>query len=68
MDILYTAYKFKLDSDTSKRPCGMNNLIYCDKKKPSPRIQRAICSKVSTDWDTVVFFEDDKPMRTIELW
>ena len=69
MSTLYTAYKFKLDEDTSKRPCGMNNLVYLDRKYPSPRKQREVCElPYIQGYDTVVFFEDEKSIRTIELW
>lgn len=70
MSTLYTAYGFHLDDDTSKRPCGMNTLVHLDSKKaPSNSQQRFICELAEKrGYDTVVFFQDDTAIRTIELW
>lgn len=70
MSTLYTAYGFHLEEDTSKRPCGMNTLVHLDTKKaPSKSQQRFTCELAAKrGYDTVVFFADDKTLRTVELW
>lgn len=70
MRTLYTAYGFKLDEPTNTRPCGMNRLVHLDSKKaPSKSQQRATCELAAKrGYDTVVFFANDKCLRTIELW
>ena len=70
MKSLYTAYGFKLDEPTDIRPVGMNTLIHLDiKKAPSLRQQR-FSSELAAKrgFDTIVFFKDETPFRTIELW
>jgi len=70
MNHLYTAYGFKLDEPTDIRPCGMNTLIHLDVKKPPSRTQQRFSCTLAAKrgFDTVVFFKDDLPVRTIELW
>lgn len=70
MSTLYTAYGFHLEADTSKRPCGMNTLVHLDiRKKPTAKQQRFTCELAAKrGYDTVVFFADDKAIRTVELW
>lgn len=70
MRVLYTAYGFMLKESTATRPCGMARIVHLDTKKtPSKAQQRATCERAARrGYDTVVFFADDKCLRTVELW
>ena len=68
-DPLYTAYGFKLDTDTSIRPCGMNSMFALDNKPLSNKVQSDCADRAfKSGYDTIVFFKDDKSIRTVELW
>lgn len=71
MTTLYTAYGFRADQATNQRPVGMNTLVYLSRKPATPAQQREVCkhaaSRVNANFATVVFFQDDKAIRTIEL-
>jgi hypothetical protein len=70
MRTLYTAYGFKLGEPLTTRPCGTNTLVYMDTQKaPTKSQQRFSCDVAAKrGYDTIVFFRDDKAVKTVELW
>jgi len=69
MKPFYIAYGYQLEEPTNVAPCGMARIVHMDRKAPSPRQQRFTCELAAKrGYGTVVFFKDDVPVRTVELW